>query len=297
MTGPEPGIAQTLGDGIRRLLAPNPGPMTHWGTNTWIVGEGRVAVIDPGPRDAGHLANLKRALHGEVITHILVTHPHADHSPLAPILSEDTGATVLGFGPYDAGRSQVMQALEKAGGLGGGEGRDHAFAPDKTVDEGDVIAGENWSLEVLRTPGHFAGHLSFRLKDTLFSGDHVMDWASTLVSPPDGDLADFMATSERLAHLGLAVCHTGHGRSISNPADRLTDLVQHRRGREAAILAALTPKGVTIDQITARVYADTPAGLIPAARRNVLAHLIDLERRNLVKARPAIGLQSTYALV
>ena len=294
---PDPGTPETVADGIRRVLAPNPGPMTHWGTNTWIVGEGRVAVIDPGPADEAHLSDLKRALRGEIVTQILVTHPHADHSPLAPILSRDTGAPILGFGRYDAGRSEVMRELALSAEVGGGEGRDQSFMPDERVSEGDLITGDHWTIEVLHTPGHFAGHLSFRLGDTVFSGDHVMDWASTLVSPPDGDVADFISTSERLAQLGLEVCHTGHGRSISDPSDRLMDLVDHRRGRETAILAALSAKGATIHQITARVYSDTPASLIPAAHRNVLAHLIDLEKRNLVRAHPSIGLQSTYALV
>ncbi len=297
MTSPEAGLPETVADGVRRVLAPNPSRMTLWGTNTWIVGEGNVAVIDPGPDDAAHAAAIRRSLRGETVTHILVTHAHADHSPLARRLSSEFSAPIVGFGAHDAGRSQIMRKLAASGTIQGGEGSDRAFLPGQFVSDGDLIAGDDWELEVLHTPGHFAGHLSFRLGDALFSGDHVLEWASSLVSPPDGDVADFIATSERLAAMNLRICHTGHGHSILDPADRLTTLVQHRRAREHAILGSLSRTGSTIDRITATVYIDTPVELIAAAKRNVLAHLIDLERRNLIRATPNVGVDSTYALL
>ena len=296
MTRPEPGEVAHVGDGVRRIVAPNPGPMTNWGTNTWIVGEGEVAVIDPGPSDPAHMAALMAALEGEEVTHILITHAHADHSPLARPLSEATGAEVLAFGPPEAGRSDTMIELAAIGQVGGGEGMDSAFAPDGTLSEGDRLSGKGWMLDVLHTPGHFAGHLAFRLGDTLFSGDHVMDWSTSLVSPPDGDLAAFMETSARLAALGVSRCLTGHGGAVDDPADRLSWLMAHRKAREVAILNALGPRATSIPDITANVYTDTPPEMLPAAARNVFAHLIDLTNRKLVVAEPKLSVAALYRL-
>ncbi|AZQ67221.1 MBL fold metallo-hydrolase [Silicimonas algicola] len=289
MTRPEPGVSVTLADGLRRVLAPNPSPMTHWGTNSFILGEGRVAVIDPGPEDADHLAALLKATAGETVTHILVTHAHRDHSPLSRRLAELTGAPVLAFGPPEAGRSPLMTRLVAEGMTGGGEGIDHAFRPDETLTEGDRIEGEGWALDVLHTPGHFAGHLAFAWGDRVISGDHVMDWSSSLVSPPDGDIADFMATSARLRDLGAVELLPAHGGVIRDPADRLDWLISHRRTREAQILAALGPSPVSLEELTASVYTDIPVAMLPAAARNVFAHLIDLVHRNLATAEPDIS--------
>ena len=296
MTEPTPGIAKEIEDGVRCLLAPNPGPMTHRGTNTWIVGGGDLAVIDPGPDDADHLEALLAATRGQTISHILVTHAHVDHSGLAPRLARHTGAEVIAYGPPEAGRSPVMERLSTEADLAGGEGIDTGFVPGRSVGEGDRIAGPGWHLEVLHTPGHFAGHLSFRMGDVLFSGDHLMDWATTIVSPPDGDVADFMATSRRLIDLAPARCLTGHGGVIRDPADRLSELIAHRQRREAEILDALAAEAATVAEITDRIYADIPVGLKRAAERNVLAHLIDLEARNAVRASPKIGLRARFEL-
>ncbi len=296
MTHPEYGEVSHIGDGVRRIVAPNPGPMTHWGTNTWIVGEGEVAVIDPGPPDPAHLAALLAAIEGEEVTHILITHAHADHSPLARSLAEATGAEVLAFGPPESGRSDTMIELAASGQVGGGEGMDSAFAPDRTLSEGDRLSGLGWTIDVLHTPGHFAGHLAFRLGDTLFSGDHVMDWSTSLVSPPDGDLAAFMETSARLAALGVSRCLTGHGGAVDDPADRLSWLIAHRKAREAAILNALGLRAAAIPDITAKVYTDAPPEMLPAAARNVFAHLIDLTNRKLVVAEPKLSVAALYRL-
>lgn len=294
MTPPVPGIAQAQGDGIRRVLAPNPGPMTHWGTNTFILGEGRVAIVDPGPASEAHLAALLAATRGETVTHILVTHAHADHSPLARTLAARTGAPVFGFGPPEAGRRPVMARLAQAGLAGGGEGVDRDFHPDRALAEGDVVAGEGWAVRVLHLPGHFAGHLGFAFGDAVLSGDHVMDWSSSLVSPPDGDLAAFMATSERLRDFGAARLLPAHGAAISDPGGRLGWLIGHRRARETAILAALGSDPRPLDRIAAAAYRDVPAGMLPAARRNVFAHLIDLVERNLAVAEPELALGARF---
>lgn len=280
---PEPGVAEPLAPGLRRVLAPNPSPMTYRGTNSYLLGTKGIAVIDPGPEDPSHLEALLRALGpGQHVTHILVTHAHLDHSPLARALSQETGAPVLGFGRAEAGRSPVMQALADQGQMGGGEGVDTGFDPDKTLSDGALIHGDGWQLEAWHTPGHMANHLSFAWGDVLFSGDLVMGWASSLVSPPDGDLTAFMASLERLQARPWSVFHAGHGAPVTSPKARLSELLAHRRAREAAILNALTQGPATARALAEQIYTETPTALIPAATRNVLAHIIDLTSKKRV---------------
>lgn len=284
--------------GVRRVVAPNPSALTHRGTNTWILGQGRVAVIDPGPTGADHLKAILAALdRGETVSHILVTHAHADHSPLARDLSAATGAPVLGFGPALAGRSAVMMQLAQDGLAGGGEGLDDSFAPDVRLADGDVIAGDGWQVTAIHTPGHFAGHLSFAWGDRLFSGDLVMGWATSLVSPPDGDMGDYMASLARLAGMRWTRFYPGHGDPVADPAARLADLAAHRRMRETTILAALSDGPLTLGPLTERVYADTPPALHPAAARNAFAHLIHLATRGRVAAIPALSPNAVFAIV
>ncbi len=294
MTPPSAGQVDVIDDGIRRILAPNPGPMTLHGTNTWLLGESEVAVIDPGPDDKAHLAAILAATKGQKISHILVTHAHADHSPLARRLSLISGAPVYGYGAPEDGRSPVMTRLATEAGIGGGEGVDGAFRPDLQVREGDTLRAEGWSVDVLHTPGHFAGHLSFQLGTTLFSGDHVMGWATTLVSPPDGDLGAFLRTSKRLATLGLERCLPGHGDIVAGPEERLTSLISHRQERERQILEALGEGIDSVDRMTARIYHDVPSHMHPAAARNILAHLIDLDERNVIEAQPSLAVDSRF---
>lgn len=270
--------------GIRRLLAPNPSPLTGTGTNSYIIGTGSVAVIDPGPALPGHLDALLAALApGETVSHILVTHAHLDHSALAPALAARTGATVAAFGPATSGRSDLMTRL--APYLpGGGEGLDHSFRPDLILHDGDTLTGPDWSLRALHTPGHLGSHLCFAMSKILFSGDHVMGWSSSIVSPPDGDMGAYMRSLARLQQEDWTLLLPGHGPTVANPTARLQALVLHRKGREAQILAALASGPVHLAPLTAAIYHDTPATLLPAAQRNVLAHLIDLIDRNLVTA-------------
>lgn len=296
MTETEPGRCVMLQDGLRRVLAPNPGPMTRWGTNTFILGEGRVAIVDPGPDDPAHLAALRAATAGETVTHILVTHAHSDHSALARRLSRMTGAKVHAFGRPDAGRSPGMTELAEAGLSGGGEGVDARFEPDIELRHGDRIAMDGGIIDVLHTPGHFSGHLAFAFGEALVSGDHVMDWSSSLVSPPDGDLGAFMRTSGWLRDAGFRTFHPGHGNAIEDPSERLGWLIAHRRTREAAILNALGPEPRAIADLAPRVYRDVPDAMLPAAERNLFAHLIDLHERNMIRAIPRLALDAGYAL-
>ena len=281
------GKVTRLEAGLRMVLAGNPSPMTYRGTNTYIVGTGAVAVIDPGPDDARHMAAILAALEpGERISHILVTHAHLDHSPLSRALSGRTGAPVLAFGGAEAGRSATMAALAEAGHLRGGEGVDTGFAPDQTLAEGDIVRGGDWALRAIHTPGHFANHLSFAATlpcgPVIFSGDHVMGWATSLVSPPDGDMGAYMTSLARLAAEGATRLYPGHGDPVARPAERIVALTVHRREREAQILAALREAPSDAAGLAARIYIETPPALLAAATRNVLAHLVDLEDRNLV---------------
>ncbi|MCB1356229.1 MAG: MBL fold metallo-hydrolase [Maritimibacter sp.] len=298
-TAPPAGVMDRIAPGIRRILAPNPSPMTYWGTNTFAVGTGDVTVIDPGPADPAHMRALLDGLdRGERIARILVTHAHLDHSALARPLAEATGAPVLGFGPPDAGRSPVMAALVARGLAGGGEGVDRAFAPDERIGDGDRLdLGDGLSLEVVWTPGHFAGHLSFALGDTLFTGDHVMGWASTLISPPDGDLTAFLASCARLALRRDRLYLPAHGAAIADPGARLAWLVAHRREREAQVMEALAAGPATVPALVGAIYADTARQLWPAAARNVFAQLIDLDSRGLVRARPELSPEARFERV
>ena len=285
----------TLDPPIRPLLAPNPSLLTGAGTNTWIVGATALAVIDPGPDDPAHLAAILDAVgSGQHVSHILVTHAHRDHSALAPRLAVATGAPILAFGTATAGRSPVMASL--APGLPAtGEGLDTGFTPDQRLADGDTLTGPDWSLSAIHTPGHLGGHLCLALGDTLFSGDHVMGWSTSIVSPPDGDMGAYMASLHRLTTQLWRRFLPGHGDPINAPTARVQELIAHRLQREAQILRALADGPATIPALTLRVYTDIPPHLLPAAERNVFAHLIDLAIRNLVTSRPALHPGAEFA--
>lgn len=287
-----------LGEAIRRVIAPNPSPMTHWGTNSYIVGRGGgVAVIDPGPNEPRHLAALLGALApGERISHILVTHAHLDHSPLAWPLAQATGAPVLAHGHAREGQSALMAGLLACGIGGGGEGVDHDFLPDICLQHGEEIAGDGWRLTALHTPGHMANHMCFDLQGHVFTGDHVMGWASSLVSPPDGDLGQFMASCALLAARDDSAYYPGHGAPVADPGARIKWLMAHRKGREAAILAAMQAGHRRLPDLTRQVYTDTPPALMEMAERNVFAHLLDLTERALIVADGPLDLAASFRL-
>ncbi|MGL5012650.1 MAG: MBL fold metallo-hydrolase [Paracoccaceae bacterium] len=272
-----------LAPDLRCILAPNPSMMTGPGTNTWLLGQGGVAVIDPGPAIPAHLDAILAALGpGECITHIFVTHNHLDHTALAPRLAAATGAPTYGFGRAGDGRSALMQSLAARGLADGGEGIDTTFSPDIRLTDGQVVETAHWQLRALHTPGHAATHLCFAHGRRLFSGDHVMGWSSSLISPPDGDMAAYMASLAKLGNQDWDAAYPGHGTPVENPNARISALAQHRLQRESALLAALTTQPLSITALTEAVYHDVPPNLHPAARRNVLAHVIDLLARGLV---------------
>ena len=284
-----------LEPGLRRVLAPNPSPMTLTGTNSYIVGTGDVAVIDPGPADPAHLRALLDALQpGERISHIFVTHAHLDHSPGARPLSEATGARIHAFGPPDAGRSAIMQELAARGVAGGGEGVDRAFRPDIRLEDGETIAHGDWSLRALHTPGHFCNHLCFLWNEAALTADHVMGWASTLISPPDGDLGDYFRSLDKLAREEARIFYPGHGDPVFETARRIADLAAHRRDRSVQILQELARQPATPHYLVTAIYTDTPPALRAAAARNVFAHLVEMTQEMQVRPSPALHPEALF---
>ena len=285
-----------MATGLTRLIAPNPSPMTYWGTNTYILRDGQTAVIDPGPANAAHLAEILMAT-GGVVDLILVTHSHLDHSPLARDLSAKTGAPVMGFGGSKAGQSPLMAALEATGGLAGGEGLDMDFMPDRAIVDGAKIPFGDHEIQAIHTPGHLSNHMCLQWGKHLFSGDHVMDWATSMVSPPDGDLGDFMRSCEKLLDHSADQFCPGHGDPVAQPQQRLADLIAHRKSREAQILSALAATPKTARALAAEIYTDVNPALLGAAARNVFAHLIELHAQGTAQTAENMRFDSGFTAV
>lgn len=285
----EYGRLEPVAPGVRRIIARNPGPFTFRGTGTYVIGEGEVAVIDPGPDLEEHVAALLASLGGEQVTHILVTHTHRDHSPAAKALKAATGAPTYGFGPH-AGGQRGEPGIE--------EGGDWDFAPDETVKDGEAIDGGKWRFEAVHTPGHTSNHLCFALPDAgiMFSGDHVMGWSTSVIAPPDGDMAAYMASLDKLLVRRDAAFWPTHGPPITEPRRHVRAFIAHRREREAGIIDCLRTGCETIDAIVARLYAGLNPALHRAAGRSVLAHLIDLIGRDIAAADGPATVTSRYRL-
>ena len=260
---------------ISRVLTDNPGPFTFKGTGVYIVGDEDVAVIDPGPDTPAHVEALKRALEGRRVTHILVTHTHSDHSPAAAPLKAWSGAATYAFGPHGSGKLDDGVKVE--------EGGDMAFMPDVRVRDGEVIAGNGFAFECVHTPGHTSNHMCFALKQeqALFTGDHVMGWSTTVVTPPDGDMAQYMASLKKLLARDDRVLYPTHGGPVRDPKPFIQAYIDHRLEREAQIVACLRDGIATIPEMVARIYADVDKRLHPAAARSVLAHLIWMEQKGV----------------
>jgi glyoxylase-like metal-dependent hydrolase (beta-lactamase superfamily II) len=259
---------------ISRVVADNPGPFTFKGTGVYIVGNKDVAVIDPGPDDASHVDALKRALEGRRVTHILVTHTHADHSPAAKPLKEWSGAKTYAFGPHGSGKLEDGVRVE--------EGGDMQFTPDVRVKDGEIIKGNGFTFECVFTPGHTSNHMCYALREenALFTGDHVMGWSTTVVTPPDGDMAQYMASVKKLMARDDAILYPTHGAPVTDPKPFLAAYLEHRLDREKQIVACIRDGLTTIPQMVARMYADVDKRLHPAASRSVLAHLNQLDNEN-----------------
>lgn len=278
---------------IQRVIAENPGPFTFTGTGTYIVGRdapgARLAVIDPGPPDEAHLAALLAAAAGRTVSHVLVTHTHRDHSPLARPFAEATGASILAAEPPPV----VIHASGPSE-----EGDDDTFAPDVVLTGGEIIKGDGWTIEALATPGHASNHMAFVLKEenALFCGDHVMGWSTTVVAPPDGDMSDYMASLDAVIARTFDTLWPTHGAPVTDPAPFLAAYRAHRVAREDQVLARLAAGDGRIAEMIPVLYAAVDRRLWPAASLSVLAHLIKLVREDRVAADPAPTLDAAYSL-
>jgi glyoxylase-like metal-dependent hydrolase (beta-lactamase superfamily II) len=279
---------------IQRVVANNPGPFTYTGTGTYIVGRDTpgagIAVIDPGPPDEAHLRAILHAVAGRRVSHILVTHTHRDHSPLARPLAERTGAPILAARPPEA-VTHASGELE--------EDEDDSFQPDVVLIGGENIEGDGWTVEAMATPGHASNHMAFVLREenALFSGDHVMGWSTTVVAPPDGDMADYMASLDTVIARDFATLWPTHGAPITEPAPFLIAYRDHRLAREAQIVARLAAGDRTIAEMVPSLYAAVDTRLWPAASLSVLAHLSKLVRDGRVSARPEPRLDAEWRLI
>src|SRR6202035_266134 len=265
-----PGELEEVAPGVRRLLCDNPSPFTFKGTMSYIVGRGQVAIIDPGPDDARHIAALLDAVRDETVTHIMVTHTHRDHSPGAARVKAATGAKTYGEGPHRAARPlHVGEAprLEASA--------DRDFLPDLALADGETVTGPGWALEAVTTPGHTANHMAFALAGTgvLFSGDHVMAWSTPVVAPPDGAMSDYMASLEKLGRRAETLYFPGHGGAVTDAPRFVRQYIAHRRAREASILRRLGAGEADIPTLVRAIYLGLDPRLTKAAGLSVLAHL------------------------
>jgi glyoxylase-like metal-dependent hydrolase (beta-lactamase superfamily II) len=260
---------------VRRIVAPNPSAFTFTGTCSYILGEGEVAILDPGPDDDAHLQALLEATRGEKVAYIVITHTHRDHSPLARRLKAATSARIVGARPH-----QFVEGPQQ--GLDASHDRD--YAPDEVMREGDEVAVPGVTLQAIETPGHAANHLVFACpeENSLFSGDHVMAWSTSVVAPPDGSMTDYMASLDKLRGRKETIYWPGHGGPVTDPQRYLRALVTHRRQREAAILDRIDAGVTGLNAIVDSVYAGLDPKLVGAARLSALAHLQDLVRRGVV---------------
>jgi glyoxylase-like metal-dependent hydrolase (beta-lactamase superfamily II) len=284
----EYGVAEELSPLIRRVIAKNPSAFTFHGTGTYIIGKGEVAVVDPGPLDGEHVGALMAALKGEMVTHILITHTHHDHSPAAEPLKQLTGARTYGFGPHGGGVSEFK--IE--------EGGDTDFVPDVKLEDGDVILGNGWTVDTIHTPGHLSNHVCFGLREekTLFTGDHVMGWSTTVVSPPDGNMSAYMQSLEKLLQFDYHTYWPTHGPAITETKPFVEALIAHRQERMDQIRRCLSSGPMTIPNMVKRMYTDVPENLHPAAARSVYAHILHMVDSGEIDAEGGASETAVYKL-
>jgi len=279
--------------GVRRVMADNPGPFTFKGTISYIIGRGKVAIVDPGPDDPRHIGALLDAVRNETVTHIFVTHTHRDHSPAVPAIKAATGATVYAEGPHRAARPLHIgehNPLDSSG--------DRDFRPDVALKDGEVVSGDGWRIEAVATPGHTANHMVYAFKDknVLFAGDHVMAWSTSIVAPPDGAMSDYMASLDKLAKRSEAVYFPGHGPAITDASRFVHYYILHRKTREASILHRLAKGATDIPTIVRAIYIGIDPRLTGAAGLSVLAHLEDLVTRGVVETDGPPAIDGVYRL-
>lgn len=288
-----PDVVDEPAPGVRRVMANNPSPFTFKGTLSYIVGRGKVAIVDPGPEDAAHTQALLEAVRGETVTHIFVTHTHRDHSPGVRALKAHTGATVYAEGPHRAARPLHIgehNPLDSSG--------DRDFMPDVQLKDGEVVEGEGWTIQAVTTPGHTANHMAFawRERNILFAGDHVMGWSTSIVAPPDGAMSDYMDSLDKLTRREENLYFPGHGPAIPEAKRWVNYYILHRRAREASILHRLGKGATDIPAIVRAIYIGIDPRLTGAAALSVLAHVEDLVARGLVETDGAPSIDGVYRL-
>lgn len=274
MTELPTGVAEQLEPRVARVLANNPSPYTFTGTQSYLVGTTDLAVVDPGPDDDAHVAALIAAIAGRPVRAIVCTHTHRDHSPASRMLKAATGAPIIGCAPL-----ALIDLGPRADASFDGD-----YAPDRVLADGETLAGDDWTLEAVATPGHTSNHLCFLLQESgaLFTGDHVMGWSTSVVAPPDGDMTAYLASLDRLMARDDRVYYPAHGPQVDNPRRFVRGLIGHRRQREGQILRLLREEVDAIPAMVGRMYIGLDPRLVGAAERSVLAHLIDLRGRGLV---------------
>jgi glyoxylase-like metal-dependent hydrolase (beta-lactamase superfamily II) len=286
-----PGQVDQAMPGVRRILCNNPSPFTFKGTVSYIVGEGKVAIVDPGPDDPAHIAALLDAVRGETVTHIFVTHTHRDHSPGVPAVKAATGALVLAEGPHRPSRLLNVGEAPRMEGS-----NDTDFKPDRELKDGETVSGSGWTMEAVTTPGHTKNHMAFAFKEknVLFSGDHVMAWSTPVVAPPDGSMGDYMASLDKLRERSEQIYFPGHGGAVSNAPRFVAAYILHRKAREAAIVRQLEKGESDIPALVGTIYASLDPRLTRAAGMSVLAHLEDLVARGTIETDGPPSITSRY---
>ena len=271
---------------VRRVVARNPSMFTLYGTGTYIIGRGKVAIIDPGPDLSEHVTALLQAVQNETVTDILITHTHIDHSPATRAVKAATGAKTWGFGPH--GTSGDGTQVE--------EGADREFTPDNRIGDGDIVSGDGWTLEAIHTPGHTSNHLCLALKEEniMFSGDHVMGWSTSVISPPDGDMGDYLQSLRKLTTRGELRYWPTHGPAIENPRPFVKAFINHREERESQIQACLADGLIKIPDMVERLYANVDSRLHRAAGRSVLAHLIHMVHTSRARCETQPDINALY---
>jgi glyoxylase-like metal-dependent hydrolase (beta-lactamase superfamily II) len=288
---PAYGSAVPVAENVLRVTVNNPGPFTFHGTNSYVVGTDTLAVIDPGPEDSAHFETLIATIAGRPVSHIFVSHTHRDHSPLAARLKRATGALVVAEGPYRPARALSIGGLNPLAAS-----NDTDFTPDLHLSDDQVVEGDGWAIRGVFTPGHAANHLTFALERTgiLFSADHVMAWATSIVAPPDGSMSDYMASLHKLLARDDRIYFPGHGGPVRKPLPFLRGLKAHRKMRERAILERLRAGDRTIPEMVAAIYRDTNPALHGAAGLSVLAHLEDLAARGDAVAEGDVAIDGAF---
>lgn len=289
------GEPREIWSGVRRIVANNKGPLTHNGTNTYIVGKKEIALIDPGPNDSAHVSAILEAVKGETVTHILLTHTHKDHSGALRELKEKTGAAVYAHAPILENRGARRQAdapLDDAF-------VDLEFRPDHILNDGDIIEGESWALKAIHTPGHAPDHLCFedQREPILFSGDHIMAWNTSVVIPPEGKMSDYLASLKKLLKKDYERFLPGHGGQARAPERLVKAFLMHRKWRETAIHDHIKEGKSTIDQLVPLLYPNAKSEVLPAAALSVLAHAEHLCEQGLISSNTTPALNSSFEAI